>query len=234
MTSDPVRGLHGEVVRRLGMRVIRGDYPPGSLIEPDTLEDELGVSKTVVREALRVLSAKGLVDSRQKRGTVVRERAAWHLLDTDVISWRREAESANDAFLADLSEVRGLVEPAGARLAAHRRTEDDLREISEALAAMAAAGRDADLAVSADLRFHVLLLKASHNELLGRMDVVIINALRVRDRLVHQPGRRWRDPVPDHRVVFEAVRDGKGEAASVAMTRLLASSEEDVRRSLSR
>jgi GntR family transcriptional regulator, galactonate operon transcriptional repressor len=233
MVGDRVRGLHGEVVRRLGMRVIRGDYPPGSLIEPDGLEDELGVSKTVVREALRVLSAKGLVDSRQKRGTFVRERAAWHLLDTEVMAWRREAEASSEAFLADLSEVRALVEPAGARLAAQRRTDDDLREIGEALSAMTAAGRDAEQAVAADLRFHVLLLKSSHNELLSRMDVVIINALRIRDQLVHQPGRRWRDPVPDHRVVLDAVRQGDGDAASTAMTRLLASSEEDLRQTLS-
>ena len=103
----------------------------------------------------------------------------------------------------------------------------------ETLSAMAAAGRDAERVVAADLRFHVLLLKSSHNELLSRMDVVIINALRIRDKLVHQPGRRWRDPVPDHQVVLDAVRQGDGDAASTAMTRLLASSEEDLRQTLS-
>ena len=74
----------------------------------------------------------------------------------------------------------------------------------------------------------MLLLRASHNELLSRMDVVIINALRVRDQLVHQPGMRWRDPVPDHRVVLDAVSKGDGDAAAAAMTRLLACSEEDL------
>ena len=109
MSGDAVRGLHGAVGRTLGTRVIRGDYLPGALIELDRLGDELGVSKTVTREAMRVLSAKGLVDSRQKRGTIVRERAAGHLLDTDVMTWRREVGTTNDTFLADLSEVRALV-----------------------------------------------------------------------------------------------------------------------------
>jgi GntR family transcriptional regulator, galactonate operon transcriptional repressor len=118
------------------------------------------------------------------------------------------------------------------RLAAQRRTEGDLGDIGDALAAMIAAGEDPERAVAADLRFHVLLLRASHNELLSRMDVVIINGLRVRDQLVHQPGERWRDPVPDHRMVLEAVRDRDGDAASAAMTRLLASSEEDLRSQL--
>jgi GntR family transcriptional regulator, galactonate operon transcriptional repressor len=229
MRNELVRGLHGEVVRTLGMRVVRGDYPPGGLIEPGGLEDEMGVSKTVIREAMRVLSAKGLVDSRQKRGTFVRERAEWHLLDRDVMAWRREVDAANDAFLTDLSEVRLLVEPAGVKFAAQRRTDEDLRDIGDALAAMTAAGENAEQAVAADLRFHVFLLRASHNELLSRMDVVIINALRVRDQIVHQPGKQWRDPVPDHRVVLDAVRNGDGDAAAVAMTQLLSSSEEDMR-----
>lgn len=226
MVSDPVRGRQADVVRTLGIRVIRGDYSAGSLLDPDSIGDDLGVSQIVVREALRALSAKGLAEDRPDQGTVVPERSAWQLLDPDVMSWRCEAETPSDALRRDLAELRQIVEPAGARLAAHRRTEDDLRDLGEALAGMAAAERHPDRVLAADLRFHVLLLRASHNELLGRMDVVITSALHVHDRLARQHSKQWRDLVPDHRVVFEAVRDGRGDAARAAMTHLLASSEE--------
>lgn len=226
MVSDPGQGLPSEVVHSLGIRVIRGDYPPGSLIEAESLKNELGASATVVQAALQILSARGLTESGPNQGAVVQERAAWHLLDADVMSWRCEAEAPNDALRKDLFELRQIVEPAGARLAAHRRTEDDLRDLGEALAGMTAAERHPDRALAADLRFHVVLLRASHNELLARTDVVITSAPHVRDRLSRQHGQQWRDPVPDHRAIFEAVRDGRGDAARAAMTHLLASSED--------
>ncbi len=234
MVSDPGRELPSEVVHSLGVRVVRGDYPPGSLIDAEGLENEFRASATMVQAALQVLGAKGLAGPGPGQGTIVLDRAAWHLLDADVMSWRCEAEAPNDALRTDLSELRQIVEPAGARLAAHRRTEDDLRDLGEALAGMTAE-RHPDRALAADLDFHVRLLRASHNELLGQMDVVITSALHVRDRLARQSGREWPDPVPAHRVVFEAVRDGHGDAARAAMTHLLAGSEglcrsgEDVR-----
>jgi GntR family galactonate operon transcriptional repressor len=227
VTAYPGRGLHGEVVSALGLRIVRGDYAPGSTIEVESLESELGVSKTVIREALRVLGAKGLVDSRPKRGTFVRDRDVWNLLDTDVMLWRREADVTNDTLLTDRSELRNLVEPACARLASLRRTDEDLAKLDAALARMVEASEDADKAVAADLDFHLLMLHASHNELMIRMDVVIIHALGARDRLVHRPGLAWRDSVPDHVVVLEAVRRGDADAAAEAMTTLLHNSSED-------
>ena len=89
--SVHVRGLHGQAVDVIGERIVRGQTAPGDLLYPDQIEAELGVSKTVVREALRVLASKGLIDSRQKRGTFVRPRADWNLLDADVLRWRVEA-----------------------------------------------------------------------------------------------------------------------------------------------
>src|SRR5579875_2951199 len=124
----PGRGLHGQTVETLGMRVISGVYRPGAVIDPERLAVELDVSKTVVREALRVLGAKGLVDSRPKRGTYVRDRSAWSLLDTDVMHWQMRSGISAE-LLAELSEVRAIVEPAWARLAAERRTEEDLEAL---------------------------------------------------------------------------------------------------------
>lgn len=229
MVVYPGRGLHGQVVAALGLRIIRSDYPPGSVIDIEGLEPEFGVSKTVIREALRVLGAKGLVDSRPKRGTFVRERTEWSLLDSDVMMWRREARRDDDRLLADLSELRDAIEPAAAKLAALRRTDDDLRALESAFEAFAAAGRDIHKLVAADLEFHLLLLTATHNELYARLDMVITHALGARNRIQHHPDAEWMDPVPDHRAVLDAVRAGAPEAAESAMRFALRDSDEDLR-----
>lgn len=229
MAVYPGRGLHGEVVAALGLRIIRGDYPPGLTIDIDSLEPEFGVSKTVIREALRVLGAKGLVDSRPKRGTFVRSRDAWSLLDSDVMRWRREAQRDDDRLLADLSELRDAIEPAAARLAATRRTDEDLAKLESAFEAFAAAGQDIGRLVAADLEFHLLLLAATHNELYARLDVVIAHALEARNRIQHHPEAGWMDPVPDHRAVLDAVKAGDPDAAESAMRFALRDSDEDLR-----
>ena len=229
MAVYPGRGLHGEVVAALGLRIIRNDYPPGSTIDIDSLEPEFGVSKTVIREALRVLGAKGLVDSRPKRGTFVRSRDAWSLLDSDVMRWRREAQRDDDRLLADLSELRDAIEPAAARLAAMRRTDEDISKLEAAFESFAAAGQDITQLVAADLEFHLLLLTATHNELYARLDVVIAHALEARNRIQHHPEAGWMDPVPDHHAVLDAVRAGDPDAAESAMRFALRDSDEDLR-----
>ncbi|MGW3983640.1 FadR/GntR family transcriptional regulator [Streptomyces mirabilis] len=228
MVSHPGRGLHGQAVEELGRRIIRGDYPPGSVVDPAKFETELGVSKTVVREALRVLAAKGLLESRQKRGTTIRPRADWNLLDSDLLRWQGSS-APSDGFLEDLAEVRAIVEPAGARLAATRRTASDVEAMRQALEAMAAAGTDADAEamVEADLAFHRALLEAADNELLSRMEVVIEAGLRVRDRIVHG-ARHFSDSIPVHRELLQAVEAGDPDAAVAAVESLLAQASQDL------
>jgi GntR family transcriptional regulator, galactonate operon transcriptional repressor len=226
--TTALRGLHGQTVETIGSRIVRGRYAPGSSLPPEELEQEFGISKTVLREALRVLAAKGLVDARQKRGTVVRPRSSWSLLDADLLRWQGGEPDA--AFLDNLAEVRGIVEPAGARLAATRRDDNDLDAMRAALQAMAEAGTD-DVAavVEADLAFHRALLDAAHNELLSRMEVVIEAGLRARDVLVHG-GEYWPDPVPVHRAILEAIEAGKGSAAAAAVDTLLEQASADAGR----
>src|SRR5918999_686463 len=132
VTGYPDRGLHGQVVQEVGRRIVSGAEPPGSILDIEHLEATFDVSKTVVREALKVLAAKGLVDARPKRGTFVRPRADWSLLDPDLLRWQFES-SARDQFLTNRHEVRLIVEPAGARLAAVRRTDDDLAALEGTL-----------------------------------------------------------------------------------------------------
>ncbi|WP_053206520.1 FadR/GntR family transcriptional regulator [Jiangella muralis] len=221
------RGIHGAVVAHLGELIVRGDVAPGAALDPVKLENELGVSRTVVREALRVLAAKGMVDARPKRGTIVRPREEWALLDADVLRWQAQ-NRADDAFLSDLAEVRDIVEPAGARLAAARRTDADLAALRDAVERMADPDATVDAVVAADLAFHRALLTAAHNALLRQLEEVIATGLRARDLLVHGDSRRD-DSVPAHRAVLDAVTRGDADAAERAVRDLLARADRDVR-----
>jgi len=163
-------------------------------------------------------------------GTVVRPRGEWSLLDPDLLRWQAEVHGSDAAFLRQLAEVRAIVEPAGARLAARRRSRGELAELDHALAAMADAGRAGDAVVDADLRFHRALLVAAHNDLMLPMEAVIEAGLRARDRLVHDAA--CADPIPMHRKVVAAVRSRDPAAAEAAMRDLLAHAERDVRRAI--
>jgi len=220
------RGLHGEVVELLGRRILAGEIAGGQTLDVLGLEQELDVSRTVLREALRVLKAKGLVDARPKRGTFVQARTEWRLLDPDVVRWQFEGRD-DSRFLDDLAEMRGIIEPASARLAALRRTDADIAALELAIDRMAAAARGDGDAVEADVAFHRALLAATHNELLVRMEVVLETGLTARDRLVHGAVRDD-DPTPAHAAVLNAVRARDPESAGAAASALLAKSLADV------
>ena len=181
MSTYPQRGVHGQTVNEIGRRILAGDLGPGTVLAVEELEREYSASRTVIREALRVLAAKGLVDARPKRGTFVRPRDDWSLLDPDVLRWQFEKDTGT-AFLDNLAEVRAIVEPAGARLAATRRTDQDLAELADSLAASALPEATPEDVVAADIAFHRALLFATHNELLQRMEIVIETGLRARAR----------------------------------------------------
>ncbi len=213
------RGLHGQVVYELGTRILSGKLAPGAILDLPALERELGISHTVLREALKVLTAKGLIGARQKRGTFVTEPGTWHMLDDDVLRWRG-ADQANQALFEQLGELRGIVEPAAAALAAQRAENADLAELAQCLESMEQAGSDRDTAVAADLAFHAALLRATHNDLLASLRGVIEHGLRQRDLLVHaDPDTE--DPMPAHRAVFDAIDRHDADAATEAMRALL-------------
>src|SRR3954469_3669050 len=139
MTPYARRGVHGQTVEALARRILGGDIPEGATLDLVALQSELDVSLTALRESLKVLAAKGMVDARQKRGTFVRSRADWNLLDADVLRWQFEGGRAGEAdrsLLQRLAEVRAIIEPAAVRLAAERRTDADLAALDAALAAM--------------------------------------------------------------------------------------------------
>ena len=226
MQQYVARGVHGQTVEVLAQRILNGHLAEGATLDIAALQSEFDVSLTVLREALRVLAAKGMVDARPKRGTFVRPRADWSLLDGDVLRWQF-ARQARPSLFEDLHELRSIVEPGAASLAAARATDEDLTALDAALDAMAAAGADAGAAVAADLSFHRALLAATHNELVLRMEVLIETGLAERDRMVHGNAGTT-DPVPSHRAVVDAIRRRNPAQAARAMGKLLDQAIEDV------
>ncbi|MFJ9408270.1 FadR/GntR family transcriptional regulator [Streptomyces sp. NPDC101393] len=219
------RGVHRVAVEALAKRIFSGTYGEGGTLDLPDLLEELDISQTVLREAIKVLSTKGLVDARQKRGTFVRPQEEWNLLDADVLRWKLEAGASSD-FFADLLELRRSIEPAAAALAAERRTDDDLAALDAALSAMAATDSDPVLLVRADASFHTAMLIASNNRFYAQMYRVIVPVLIQRDRAVHADGE-VDHPHPAHAAVVQAVRDRDVDGAYVAMLELLDLSARD-------
>jgi GntR family galactonate operon transcriptional repressor len=226
LTEHRPRGLHGQTVEALASRILSDEWGEGTVLDLPALREELDISLTALREALKVLAAKGMIDARQKRGTFVQPREQWNMLDADVMRWQTAA--ADDPGLLDeLTEVRAVVEPAAARIAAGRASEEDVEGLREALADMAAAGEDAEASVQADLAFHRRLMAATHNNFLMRMERVIAIGLAERDKLVHGAPVAG-DPVPSHRKVFDAIVAGDPTAAEQAMLALVTKSRADL------
>ena len=226
----PRRGLHGEVVHTIGLQIVGGTLQPGDPLPPeDELTADLAVSRTVLREAVRVLAAKGLVDARPKIGTRVRPRNEWNVLDPDVLSWR--AEASNDSTLyEETTEVRLAIEPLAARLAATRATAEENAGIAEAYDAMEAGVADQVAYLAADLRFHERILASSHNELLGHLGVVLRAVLRTTFELTTTPARSRRRALPLHKAILDMISAGDEDGAEVATRTLIADTAADIRR----
>lgn len=212
------RGLHGRVVRELGGRIVGGAIAPGeSLPIEDELGPELGVSRSVLREAIKVLAGKGLVEVRPKTGTRVRPRRSWHLLDPEVVRWQFERLSAADD-LVELSEVRAVVEPSAARLAASRRTEADLADIDAHCRRMESALAEPMAYRTAELDFHAAVVDASHNTMLSHMGAVIRVAL---SSVAPRGDARELHDAAGHRAVLDAIDRHDPEGAEKEMRKLL-------------
>lgn len=212
------RGLYGRLVQEVGVQIATGELAPGQRVDVENLQTRHNVSRTVARDAVRVLTTKGMVDARPKRGTFVLEREHWSLLDPDVISWIYGG-TPDTGFLETLNEVRQIIEPAGARLAATRHSAANVAAMRGALADLAAAGSDVEAAAAADVRFHHALAVAAGNEILQHLGTVIEAGLRARDMLV-LAGNPDAD-IPFHSAVVDAIEAGDADGAAAAMRTLL-------------
>jgi DNA-binding FadR family transcriptional regulator len=230
LTEDgyPRGGLHGQIVHDIGRQILSGEILPGQVVP---LHSSLPASRTVLREAIKVLAAKGLVESRPKTGTRVRPRPSWNLLDPDVLAWQQEGASPA-LFLRKLTEVRHIVEPAAAELAGERATARELAGIEEAYrhmeAALAGGEVDYEAFDLADMRFHRAILQACHNDLLERMSGVVFGALLFSFRATSRLPGSARASLPKHRAILDAIRAGDAERAAQAMRRLVHSTAREI------
>jgi DNA-binding FadR family transcriptional regulator len=227
----PRRGLHGEVVHTIGLQIVGGELQPGDPLPPeDDLTSNLAVSRTVLREAVRVLAAKGLVEARPKTGTRVRARSDWNILDPDVLSWRAESTRGDSLLYEETTEVRLAIEPLAARLAATRATDEEVAAIAEAFAAMQAGVGDQAAYLAADLRFHDRILNSCHNELLAHLGGILRTVLRTTFELTTTPARSRRRALPLHEAIVDGIAAGDEDAAELAARTLIADTVADIRR----
>ena len=189
LDARPGTGLRQLTVESIGYRIIDGTYPPGHrFANQDALSAELAVSRTVVREALGLLQDKGLITSRPKTGTTVADKDSWNLLDPDVLRWSIASRSG-PTTLTQVAEVRRIVEPAAAGLAARRRSDEAAEEILHLYEAMAKVVDDYHRYIDADLAFHEAVFRAAANNILARTAGMIRSALEGSRRLTVQvPG----------------------------------------------
>lgn len=226
----PGQSLHHRVVEQIGKRIVEGGFLPGeTLPTADDSSEMLGVSRTVLREAIKVLAGKGLVESRPKTGTRVRPRADWNFLDPDVLSWRY-AGAINPDDVKALFELRRAIEPMSAALAAQRATAEQLAELNAALAEMEEVGDDSDRFAEPDLIFHQTILRMTGNELIGSLAALIETALVMSFRLSNDNPEGQGHSLPLHRQVAARIGSGDAPGAHEAMLVLIDNAEQDVRR----
>jgi DNA-binding FadR family transcriptional regulator len=213
--------LHGSIARDLGVQIVSGRYAPGDILNGEIdASDRLKVSRTAYREAVRILAAKGLVESRPKVGTKVSAPERWHLLDPDVLSWIFEYEP-DDKLLNGLFELRRIVEPQAAALAATRRTDADLDAMAQALQGMGEHSLAVEAGRIADQNFHSALLRASGNAFIVSLTTGVAAAVSWTTIFKQRDKPLARDPLPDHVRVYEAVKAKDPKAAQEAMTALV-------------
>jgi DNA-binding FadR family transcriptional regulator len=213
--------IHGSVARTLGAAILAGRHKPGDVL-PGEIEfsEQLGVSRTAYREAIRILSAKGLVESRPKTGTRVSARSRWNLLDPDILAWAFEGEPS-ETLIRDLFELRMIVEPAAAALAAERRSTEDLARMAGALDEMGRLGLATEGGRAADQAFHNVILEAARNGPLLALSSSIAAAVTWTTIYKHRRRGIPRDPMADHRALYETIAAGDPTAARAAMTDLV-------------
>ncbi|GLQ98097.1 FadR/GntR family transcriptional regulator [Dyella mobilis] len=224
MKATDARNLHGHVVREVGKRIVTGELKPGEVLpREEALAESMSVSRTALREALKVLTAKGLIEARPKIGTRVRPMEFWNQLDADVLSWRC-ASMPTDDFIDKLVEMREIIEPAAAAAAARKRTAAQLAKIDTAYHQMEASRTSDEWAV-ADLNFHDAVLQATGNELMISLFSVVESALGMFFVLSAQTAGDFKYSLPHHQKVLDAVRRQQPEVARKAMQAMIADSQ---------
>lgn len=233
----PSRSLHGSIVHELGKRIVSGVYPVGSTLPVEAvLREELDVSRNALREAVKVLSAKGLLVVKTRTGTQVQPQESWRLTDPDVLAWSLCGEVESD-FFNWLHEFRSIIEPAVASLAAKNASKAERVAIQEKLEAlevayMDPAGKGSQSHVNADMAFHEAIFLAAGNPFFKSVSSHMGTALAKSRKVTHEVQGAQERSLPLHRQVAEAIISGRREEAKAAMESLLKLVEGDLREAL--
>ena len=212
------RKLYQYIVDEIGQRIIRGRYRTKEVLPTeDQLSGELHVSRGVLREAIKVLTQKGLIQTRPRVGTQVLPRENWNLFDPDVLVWRLQIEDKT-TFLKNVTEVRRLIESEAARQAARRATDSEVSGIREILVKMQGLLSDGnrylyDDYLTMDILFHSKILKASHNDLLSQIGSTVRNAVhKARESDTSDIGVQ-KESLPFHVAIVDGICDKDPDAA---------------------
>lgn len=217
--------VHASLANEIGLRIVRGDYPPGTILPNEAKWSEtFNVSRSAVREAIKMLMAKSLLASRPKIGSWVEPRERWNLLDRDVLGWYAMAPD-REAFLRTVQEFRHIIEPEATALAAERRTDEQMEEISAACREMGEA-TSLSSRTQADTRFHLAILRASGNDLLVPLGVLIESALNNLFVFVTRELNDVQSAQILHEAIEKAIRLRRPDAARRAVRKLLANTDE--------
>ena len=223
-TRMPGTSVHASLASEIGLRIVRGDYPPGTILPNEAKWSEtFNVSRSAVREAIKMLMAKSLLASRPKIGSWVEPRERWNLLDRDVLAWYATGPD-REVFLKTVQEFRHIIEPEATAFAAMRRTEEQMAEISQACREMGEASSLQER-TRADTRFHLAILRASGNDLLVPLGVLIESAF---DHLFTYTTRELDDlqhAQQLHEAIEKAIRLQRPDAARNAVRKLLANTD---------
>jgi len=213
--------IHQALARSLGIAIVSGEFAPGDGFGGEIERSEaMGVSRTAYREAMRILTAKGLLESRPKAGTHITPRQRWNLLDPDVLEWMFSG-TPDEGFIRDLFELRGVIEPAAAELAALRHDDEDLARMDRGLDGMRRHGLANAEGQAADQDFHTALLAATRNEALASLATSVAAAVRWTTRFKQLRHAQPRDPLPEHEALRDAIATRKPARARKAMEELL-------------
>jgi len=218
--------LASQVSRELGRRIVAGIYAENDLIEDEnTLSSRYQVSRSVVRDAVKILVGKVLLEVRRGIGTRVKPRIEWVLLDDDVLAWHQSGPFRID-FFKKLMEIRLIIEPNAARWACERGTDEKIREIELAQKKMEDEKGSIEDFVVADAQFHQSIIRAANNEILESMEGVIFSALLNSIKITNKDPRDNTDSIPFHSAVTNAIVKRNPDLAELCMKKLLGDAEE--------
>jgi GntR family transcriptional regulator, galactonate operon transcriptional repressor len=212
-----------QIVDQIAVGIVSGRYPTGSVLPNEsTLERTLPVSRTAYREAIKYLSAKGLIEAKPKSGTRVRPRDDWNLLDPDILRWSLQG-GATIEFVRDLFELRRSIEPDAARLAAARRTDVQLAAIEAALILMETLRPMSSASIAADIAFHERIFEATGNRALACLKNIVATTILWSQNVKRSIGvAEYMRSLRDHRRIYEAIAARDGELAAAHSVRLVA------------